>query len=112
LAAELITLGTSVKFYGKPAVWPEGSSEGGFGLSIRVRLKAPGIDILPGQKEISLREDVSLRDLLVQLEAEFGTLVHEGFIAVNSEVVPRDRAAEIRLRDGDEVLLVPPMVDG
>ncbi len=112
MAAESITLDASVQSYGKPAVWLEGSSEGGFGLSIRVRLKAPGIDILPGQKEISLGEDASLRDLLVQLKGDLGTVVDEGFIAVNSEVVRRDQAAEIRLKDGDEVLLIPPMVDG
>ncbi|MEW6143261.1 MAG: sulfur carrier protein ThiS [Chloroflexota bacterium] len=81
-------------------------------MSIRVRLKAPGIENLTGQREISLRDGITLHDLTVQLGAEFGSVVDEGFIAVNSEVIRRDQAAETRLKDGDEVLLIPPMALG
>lgn len=81
-------------------------------MSIKVTLKAPGIESISGQREFSLQDNVTLRDLLTHLGAEFGEAVDEGFIVVNCEVVRRDQAAETRLKDGDEILLVPPMALG
>lgn len=81
-------------------------------MSIKVTLKAPGIESISGQREFSLREGATLRDLLVQLGVEFGGVVDEGFVAVNNEVIRRDQTAETRLKDGDEVLLIPPMALG
>lgn len=86
--------------------------ESGLAVSIRVRLKAPGIEALSATREMVLRDDISLHELMVQLEMEFGRVVNDGFAAVNSEVIRRDQLSQVRLKDGDEVLLIPPLALG
>ena len=62
--------------------------------------------------EFEVAQGACLKDLLDGLVTRFGGEWLNGILMVNSQVVYEDQFAKIRLRDGDEVLLLPPVSGG
>jgi len=81
-------------------------------MTMKISFKATGTSLMSDRTEYDLAEGATLKDLMDSLVVRFGAEALGGLLTVNSELVYEDQAADLKLHDGDEVMLAPPLSGG
>jgi len=79
---------------------------------MKVKFKAIGTDRLSDQPEYELPGGSTLQDLMRVLADRYGKDAIAGLVSVNSRLVYQDEAPSTVLKDGDEILVAPPISGG
>ncbi|MCX8125566.1 MAG: MoaD/ThiS family protein [Dehalococcoidia bacterium] len=77
-----------------------------------MRFTALGLAPPLGQLDLELEEGTTLKEALDFIESRYGPGGLAGILAVNMHVVNQEETARYVLKDGDSIVLAPPLSGG